>query len=177
MPVAVVWDNTAYECQSTPIPRLIQTGANPCRDRIASEAISSDVADQGDKAHRGKSHRRPYVFSDSPPELGPHEYTLTALDSLGGESLPAGPLELTVGDFVAPEPPLNLVATVDVADVQLTWTASPSLDVVGYRIYRDGEVLAEVGSTTYLDVGVENGLHVYQVLAVDDASNESDSLE
>ncbi len=172
VPVAVVWDNTAYDSNRHRFPTSFQTG----RIRIEIASLQREYSNYvaiGEITLIDENPIAGNTFSDTPPDLGQHQYTLTAMDSLGGESPATDPLELTVGDFVAPEPPINLVASVDMADVQLIWTAGPSSDVVSYRILRDGELVDEVGSTDYLDMGVQNGLHLYQVLAVDDGSNES----
>lgn len=110
---------------------------------------------------------------DTPGSRGTYAYTLTAVDALGLESAPAGPLDLGVGDLLPPEAPTNLVATPSGPDVDLLWTASVSPDAVAYRIYRDGAAIADVLETSHRDGGLGNGVYIYQVTAVDAVGNES----
>ena len=62
-------------------------------------------------------------------------------------------------------PATDLEAIVDNHEVLLTWTASA--DAVSYVVKRDGETVATVGSTEYLDYVEVGGIYKYQVYAVD----------
>ena len=69
------------------------------------------------------------------------------------------------------EPPTNLVAAVNGRDVALSWDAAPGAN--SYRVMRDGNLLAEIQSTNYLDEAVLYGTHVYCVRSIDAEGNVS----
>jgi photosystem II stability/assembly factor-like uncharacterized protein len=77
---------------------------------------------------------------------------------------------VSVTDEAGPglEPPVNLLAQVDIADVTLSWEAPPADELLGYNIYRDGLMInaSTVTELTYLDENVEAGTHTYAVSAV-----------
>ncbi|WP_435134911.1 fibronectin type III domain-containing protein [Actinacidiphila sp. bgisy144] len=118
----------------------------------------------------------------SPPlhvELG---YEVQAEDEGGHLSTPSAPVLTTALDTVPPAVPTAARATVQGQDVSVTWTASPTVDVAGYRVYRsvdssDGYALvAEVGKDqqSWTDDGATPGLTaLYAVTAVDYSGNES----
>jgi subtilase family serine protease/flagellar hook assembly protein FlgD len=108
---------------------------------------------------------------DTPDSSGIYRYGVSAIDVLGGLS-PESTVELPVGDVTPPEPPVDLVASVSLADVTLSWTASSSTDAGSYRLYRDGAAVALVTGTTYLDPSLPDGLYRYQVAALDLDQNE-----
>jgi subtilase family serine protease/flagellar hook assembly protein FlgD/fibronectin type 3 domain-containing protein len=109
--------------------------------------------------------------TDTPGARGTYDYTVAAVDDLGLESEPAGPLPVDIGDVVPPDAPTNLTATPSGPDVDLAWTGNP-LDDALYRLYRDSAFLAEVAGTTYRDPGLPNGSYTYRVTALDAAGNE-----
>ncbi len=83
-------------------------------------------------------------------------------------------LKIVYRDTIPPSPPPKLEALVSGADVFLQWEKSPSPDVEGYVILRDGkEISPLVKGTDYWDRKVEKGKHSYRVLAVDRAGNRS----
>ncbi|MGH9390853.1 MAG: hypothetical protein ACRD1Z_14650, partial [Vicinamibacteria bacterium] len=58
----------------------------------------------------------------------------------------------------------------------LTWTPSPSPDVVRYDLYRDGALITQhtdLGNLEYVDASRPNGVYRYIARAVDAVSNES----
>ncbi|HEY1177785.1 MAG TPA: hypothetical protein VGF17_16640, partial [Phytomonospora sp.] len=94
---------------------------------------------------------------------------------------------LETPDSAAPSVPTGVTATqVAPADVRIDWTASTDdWYVAGYRVFRDGAPIANVGGsyanpadstsaftvpTTYTDAGVSPGQHSYTVTAFDNAS-------
>lgn len=89
-------------------------------------------------------------------------------------------------DVLAPAPPTDLGATDAGVGIRLTWTASPSPDVAGYRVFRatTGGTFGEdeyriqldgAGTTTWLDRNAAGGVeYTYVVEAVDGAQNRSD---
>jgi cellulose 1,4-beta-cellobiosidase len=109
--------------------------------------------------------------------------TVRARDAAGNVSAASAPLTVTTDegagpgeDTTAPTAPTGLrVAGVTTSSVSLAWNASSDdTGVDGYRVYRGGEVVAEVAGTSYTDTGLEAGTaHVYAVRAVDAAGNVS----
>ena len=117
------------------------------------------------------------VFYDYVETDGVQEYTVSAINTAGFESLPSDPAELTVGDVVPPEA-VVLTGEATNADVDLSWTESASDDVASYSLYREsGELLATVTdlqNRTYRDLGLLNGTYRYYVVATDARGNESE---
>ena len=168
VPVAAVQENDAIENQHR-FPFAFRTG----KIRIEITALQSsfsrvvrirEVTLVGDNAIVETS------FSDTPTQPGSHEYRVSAIDFFGGESVPTEPF---VHRLFPPEPPTSLVALVNGADVELSWNPSASPEVTGYRILRDGEPLTEVAGLAYVDVGLSNGVYVYQVVALEGVDIES----
>jgi hypothetical protein len=79
------------------------------------------------------------------------------------------------GDVEPPTTPTGLGATSNSQRVNLSW--SPSTDnvaVIGYRVYRDGFLIATTTETSYSDrSGVASETYAYTVSAYDAAGNES----
>jgi Ca2+-binding RTX toxin-like protein len=67
-----------------------------------------------------------------------------------------------------PVPPTNLVATpVSSTAIKLSWTASPTDGVTGYRVRRDGGTPVDVTGTSFQDTGLAPGsAHTYAVTTV-----------
>ena len=59
--------------------------------------------------------------------------------------------------------------------VEISWLENQDdTGVTGYRVFRDGNFIAEVATTAYTDTGLtESGSHCYTVSAVDSVGNES----
>jgi len=80
------------------------------------------------------------------------------------------------GDNQPPTVPQNLTATVVSASrINLSWHASTdNIGVNGYKIYRDGNVIATPASTTFSDIGLTAATsYSYTVSAYDTAGNNS----
>lgn len=76
----------------------------------------------------------------------------------------------------APTVPANLTATAtSPTHVDLSWDASTDeSSVTGYKIYRDGSLVATTAGTTYSDTGLTGDTaYSYTVAAVNDSDNES----
>ena len=123
----------------------------------------------------------PTVTSYSDGVLAPatHSYVVRARDAAAHESDPSNTATATVlpPDIVAPSAPGNLHADLNGAGrVDLGW--DPSLDdraVTGYRIYRNGIALTDIGPvTSYSDTNLAPQHYTYTVTALDAAGNESD---
>lgn len=106
-------------------------------------------------------------FVDSFPDeesSGTYQYSLSAVNVHGFESLPGEPVPIAVGDTQAPTA-VTLTADVVGSDVALQWSASPTAHY--YEVMRDGDLVAELGADTlnYLDAGLPNGSYSYVVIA------------
>ncbi len=134
--------------------------------------------------------RRAWLLSDSAyaddltTDGASYYYTVAAINSWGLESPKSSVLRVPSQDFTPPEPPSGLA--VQVADrssgiAQLSWNASPSADLSGYRVYRQGEegprspVTALLFAPEFEDRTLpQEGEFSYSVTAIDLSGNESD---
>ncbi|MDC6167882.1 CARDB domain-containing protein [Paucibacter sp. XJ19-41] len=104
---------------------------------------------------------------DGKPKLG-----VKAVSTLGLIS-PLAEITPNVGDVTPPDAPV-LQAVAQGADAALSWTGPNAADIGGFRIERDGVLIATLpdGSLrTYLDPGLPNGSYRYVVTAVDAVGN------
>ena len=117
------------------------------------------------------------TFTDTGLESGiEYHYQVVAIDEAGNVSAAATLSIETSSDSVAPGAPGNLMAEADYAAVNLSWTAPLDSDVVGYEIYRSGEVtpIATVTSLAYTVSGLaSNTSYTFEVKAKDDANLRS----
>jgi hypothetical protein len=118
-------------------------------------------------------------YDDSNRSIGTYTYTVAALDGAGNASAESTSATVTVApppatDTTAPTVPADLTATVVGGTVSLNWGLSTDdTAVIGYRVTRNGTVLATTNDTTYLDVGRAAGTYSYSVAALDGAGNIS----
>jgi hypothetical protein len=96
------------------------------------------------------------------------------------ESESTEPVCAEVKDIVAPDAPPRLVGDIGDNFVELTWSASPSADVTGYRLYQALEggsrklVLETAGTALRArDSDMTSGARSYMVVAIDAGGNES----
>jgi hypothetical protein len=83
------------------------------------------------------------------------------------------------------QPPSSLVATGGNQQVKLSWTASTSSKVGGYRVYRENSggtwpttplATTSASTTTYTDTGLSNGsTYTYRVTTIDTANPPNES--
>jgi chitodextrinase len=101
-------------------------------------------------------------------------YTVFAHDSADNVSA-AATASATPADKQAPTVPSGLAATPGNTQVSLTWsTATDNVAVTGYRVYRNGTLVASPTTPYYADTGRTNGTsYSYTVAAVDAAGNAS----
>lgn len=93
-----------------------------------------------------------------------YTYTIRAVDFAGNISDPSEPAK---GTPEPPDsaPPENVRARAGNSVVTVTWKEKKGADV--YIIYRDGEIIATVTGTEFIDEGVENGTtYEYRVSAL-----------
>jgi len=82
----------------------------------------------------------------------------------------------TLPDAASPTTPNNLQATaVSPVQINLSWSASTdNSQIGGYRIYRNGELIATINSTTYQDTNLSPPTaYTYTVSAFDTGGNNS----
>lgn len=108
-------------------------------------------------------------------------YTPGIANLILSDSRPLNPVVGTVRiglayDITAPTTPTSLTLTPGNTAMQVVWVASTdNIGVVGYRVRRDGTLVATVTSgVTYNDTGLTNGTtYSYTVSAYDAQNNES----
>lgn len=108
---------------------------------------------------------------------GLHRFRVSAVNNFGYESDWSDALEVPVGD-AEPPLPVQLAGALNDADVSLSWTASASADVAGYRLYRRGQEIfssPDLSALSHVDAGLANGSYDYQVFAYDAAGNAAGS--
>jgi subtilase family serine protease len=145
------WDGTQFVTQLTvannprppsstqpveySLPQPVKT--TRVRIRITASCLGCYVSQLNDIKVQAVAPLAPATstFLDSNLVAGTYAYTLTTEDSYRDESAPAE-ATATVG---RPAAPTNLQANVSGSDVNLTWTANPAPDIVGYRVLRDGQ--------------------------------------
>ncbi|MDD4309432.1 MAG: C10 family peptidase, partial [Candidatus Cloacimonetes bacterium] len=106
------------------------------------------------------------TFADNNMADGNYSYKVCAVYGSG-----ISPASNTVSAFIEfPYPPQNIVATVNQADVLLSWQVVPGTSVV-YHIYRDGVLISSTSNSFYNDPSLNNGSYDYFLTS----SNASDS--
>ncbi len=113
-------------------------------------------------------------YVDAPP-LGPTYYYQVSAVTTVGESARSGERSATP-DATSPTTPANPDSPVaGTTQLPLYWSASTdNVRVTAYRIYRNGNLVATVPTTHYIDSGLAPGTNYgYQVRAVDAAGNQS----
>jgi fibronectin type 3 domain-containing protein len=116
-------------------------------------------------------------YTDQSVTPGVHSYTVRAVDAAGNLSDESNSASAAVPDTTKPTTPGSLSAVGGPARVDLIWQASTDdVGVAGYRIFRGGTEVANVGgdTTSYADAGLATGSYSYTVRAVDAAGNLSD---
>ena len=159
----------------------------PSTDSIQLSWSASSDGEDGSGVDRYRISRNTIIvgtvtgltFTDTGLESGiEYHYQVVAIDEAGNVSDAATLSMETTSDSVAPQPPGNLAAEPDYAAVNLSWTASPDNDVVGYEIYRSGEEspIATVTTLAYTVSGLAgNSSYTFDVKAKDGANNLSEA--
>ncbi len=110
---------------------------------------------------------------------GDHTITAVVTDTAGNTAqsvLTVAVNNSAAADTTPPSTPTGLVTGhTTPTQISLMWAASiDNIGVTGYRIYRDGSMLATVTGTSYSDTGLAPATaHTYQVQAYDGAGNQS----
>ncbi len=105
-------------------------------------------------------------------------FAVKAVDEQGNTSAISNVILISTipsGDTEAPAAPSNLNVTAnDFLRMELSWDASISTDVAGYKIFRDGIEIAETNETSYVDTVPTTGVgYSYYVKAFDEKQNLS----
>ena len=124
----------------------------------------------------------PYALCSSPTRYsglsnGSHTFSVYAThDSRAGQSVSVTwNVQTASADVTPPTPPSGLTASAGSSQVALSWLASTdNVGVSGYRVLRNGALVAQVTSISYTDATVTNGTsYSYAVVAFDAAGNVS----
>lgn len=103
-----------------------------------------------------------------------YNFRIRSSDALSTEGASANATFII--DTTAPSIPAGLTATaVSSSQINLSWTASTdNVAVTGYQVFRGGNLVAAVASTSYSNIGLVAGTnYVYTVKAIDAAGNTS----
>lgn len=107
-----------------------------------------------------------------------YTYMISAFDEVGNTSGNSVPVNATTPapDFVPPTvPPGFSASALSSSEILLTWQPSKdNIAVTGYNVFRDGQEIGTVASTSYLDTGLSSSTtYAYQVSAHDGSGNTS----
>jgi alpha-mannosidase len=109
---------------------------------------------------------------------GTHVLSASARDAAGNRGTATDVTVTVDNDKTAPTVPTNLTATaVSASQINLAWTAATdNSGVTGYRVTRDGTVIATTSATSFSNTGLSpQTTYTYTVAAVDAATNVSAS--
>jgi alpha-mannosidase len=107
---------------------------------------------------------------------GAHSLSAVARDAAGNRQTASTVAVSVSNDTTAPTTPANLTATApSLSRVDLAWSpATDDVGVAGYRVTRNGSVIATTAATAYSDVGLATKTtYTYSVAAFDAAGNVS----
>ncbi|HVW86666.1 MAG TPA: hypothetical protein VHB50_18400, partial [Bryobacteraceae bacterium] len=107
-----------------------------------------------------------------------YQYMTQSIEKAGdryAESDLSDPVTFQPTDRFAPAAPAGVTVVPGTQSIELVWDRSPEKDLAFYRVYRDGQRIADhVTAPALSDKDVKSGAtHRYQVSAVDAAGNES----
>jgi len=181
-PASAAVSITSIDSLAPNAPRgLVATARTaPERVELTWEAASDDVGVTGYEIARDGAVLATVTatsFVDPAPRVAvDHVYTVRAFDSAGNRSA-AATASARVPDTVAPTTPTGLTGTAFKSPHRVTLTWSPASDnvaVTGYRILRNGVLVASPATTSYTDYGVaRRTTYAYTVRAADAAGNLS----
>ena len=121
----------------------------------------------------------PYSVSWNTTTVANGSYALTAVArDAAGNSTASSPITVTVAnsDITLPSIPAGVsVMAVSATQVNVTWSASTdNVGVTGYRVFRDGILIATTTTTSYSDSGLQaSTTYAYTIVALDAAGNSS----
>ena len=183
--------NTSSQCTAVAVSTLDATvpsvpanlqgaGASASQINLTWTASTDNVAVTGYRVYRDGSEigtTASTSWSDTGrAEVTSYSYRVAAYDAAGNTSAQCTAVAVSTLDATAPSVPANLQASViSTSRIDLTWTASTdNVGVTGYRVYRDGSLVASPSGTSYSDTGLSAGTtYAYRVAATDAAGNAS----
>ena len=107
---------------------------------------------------------------------GSHSLSAVARDAAGNRQTASNVTVSVSNDTTAPTVPTSLVATAaSSSQINLSWNAATdNVGVAGYRLTRNGSVIASTTATTFSDAGLApQTAYTYSVAAFDAAGNTS----
>lgn len=144
-------------------------------------AASDNVGIKGYNVYRngvkvGTANTTSYVDNGLTPGTA-YKYTISAFDAVNNTSAQSTAVSLsTQADTTAPAVPTGLTATAtSTTSISLRWNAATdNVGVKGYKVYRNGILIADVATTTYVNTGLAaNVTYRYTVAAYDTKGNTS----
>jgi hypothetical protein len=126
-----------------------------------------------DQALLATTPRAPYIDSTTEYDKT-YDYEIIGIDGAAESERPAA-VTVTPVDVFAPETPTGVSALTGVSSIELSWDRSTAADWAEYRVFRDGQLLANsVSGPSYSDKTVVSGrAYKYAVSAVDRKGNAS----
>ncbi len=101
-----------------------------------------------------------------------YEFSIVAEDLNGNRSNPS----TASFQFASPSAPLNLKAVVNKRDVTLSWNAAPGMNILGYKVYRNGMLLnssQKIGPTQITASSVYFNNANYAVAKINDINDST----
>jgi YD repeat-containing protein len=107
-----------------------------------------------------------------------YSYQVAAYDAVPNVSALTSAINVTTPDTIAPSVPTSLTATTaSPSRINLSWGASTDTGgsgLAGYRVYRNGSLIASPSTNSYPDTGLASSTsYSYTVAAYDNATNTS----
>ncbi len=181
---AYEYAGTQTDTTSPSVPAgLTAASASTSQINLSWTASSDNVGVTGYKVYRnGTQIATATASSYSDTGLAAstsYTYTVSAFDAAGnvsGQSASVSAKTMTPSDTQAPTVPAGLTATIaSTSQINLAWTASTdNVGVTGYKIYKNGNLVATVSTTAYSDTGLAASTsYTYTVSAYDAAGNVS----
>ncbi len=173
---------TALDTSAPSVPSGVAAkGISSSRIDVSWAASTDNVGVAGYKVYRDGSLLATGVtgtsYSDTNLAVGTtHSYSVAAFDASGNVSAQSAAVSATTPDTTAPSMPSGLAATAssDTA-ISVSWSASTdNVGVKGYRVYRNGSLVATVTATSFSDSGLTASTsYSYAVESYDAAGNVS----
>lgn len=175
--INVSWGEDASAPTTPGNPQVAATGATTAQ--VTWSASSDNVGVAGYRVSRDGVLRGTVTstsFNDSGLVAGQtYLYSVVAFDAVGNESAPATrSFTMPQADTTPPTAPGNLTwSALNKGKISLSWNASSdAVGVAGYRIYRNGSLVATTTSLSW-NTSRQRTATTYYVVAFDDAGNVS----
>ncbi|MDX6402109.1 MAG: hypothetical protein QOF27_2715, partial [Gaiellaceae bacterium] len=181
--------NVTYDNAAPTVPSALNGTTPTASPPVLTWAASTDAlsgVDHYDVLRGGtKINSSPLTtltYTDSSPVAASQTYAVRAVDAAGNMSV-ASSAKVIVYDPNPPSAPSLSAPVATAVDPALSWTASTDpaggSSLAGYRVYRDGTLIATTSSITYTDSdsAVVPGTYVYSVIAFDGAGNTTSSAQ